>query len=221
MRIRNVSALAAALVFSTALTGCATSRSEVKLSSPVVTPLVGTASSNRVVVIHSVRDGRVFEQAPGDPSTPSLGSGGAAQASSDVKARAIGRKRNGFGKALGDVLLQNGQTVEGVIRENLTAALQQAGYEVKSEDLAGPSPLMIDVDIKQFWAWFQPGFWQITLNTNITTDVHISGVVSPTTVSVHAEDKRQAATEGAWIQVVDKALQAYRGEVVVKMRKLP
>ncbi len=152
---------------------------------------------------------------------PSLGSGGAAHASADIKSRAVGRKRNGFGKALGDVLLENGQTVEGVIRENLTAALQQAGYQVRSENSAGTSPLVVDVDIKQFWAWFQPGFWQITLNANIATDLHISGGASPTIVSVHAEDKRQAATEGAWIHIIDKALQAFRTDVAAKTKKMP
>lgn len=221
MRARKVLVLGGAFFLSLALAGCATSRSEVKLSSPVLTSAGGAATASQVIVIRSVRDERVFEQAPRDPSMPSLGSGGAAQASADIKSRAIGRKRNGFGKALGDVLLENGQTVEGVIRENLTAALQQAGYQVKSANSAGVSPVVIDVDIKQFWAWFRPGFWQITLSANIATDLHISGGASPTVVSVHAEDKRQIATNGAWIHIVDKALEAFRNEVAAKTKHLP
>lgn len=187
----------------------------------MLTQVEGAVASGQVVVIRSVRDERVFEEAPRDPSMPSLGSGGAAHASADIKSRAIGRKRNGFGKALGDVLLESGQTVEGVIRENLAAALQQAGYQVRSENFAGASPLVIDVDIKQFWAWFQPGFWQITLNANIATDLHISGGATPTVVSVHAEDKRQAATERAWIHIIDKALQAFRTDVAAKTKEMP
>lgn len=195
------------------LAGCATSRSEVRLKSP---PAVAPSSAAKVVVIRSVTDERAFEEAPAEPSTPSLGFGGANKSGDAIKARAIGRKRNGFGKALGDVLLENGQTITGVVRENLTAALQQAGYQVKSAGEADASALVVDVHVKKFWAWFQPGFWAITLNSDVATDLSISGAAMPTTVSVHVEDTHQAATEGAWIEIVDKALEAYRKEVVAK-----
>jgi hypothetical protein len=203
------------------LTGCATSRSEIKLSSPVAVPTDTVVSNGKTIVIRSVQDERVFEQAPTDPSTPSLGLEGSAKASADTKSRAIGRKRNTWGKALGDVLLQNGQTVESVIRENLKAAFEQAGYQVKTEDTAGPSPLLVDVHIKQFWSWFQPGFWALTLNANISTDLTLSGAQPPTTISVHSEEKRQMATDGAWMDIVDQALKEYRTEVVTKSKTFP
>ena len=149
MLIRNGITVAILFVCA-AMVGCATSRSEIKLSSPVAMPPGTAVSSGQTAVVRSVKDERVFEQASRDPSTPSLGFEGAAQASADTKARAIGRKRNAYGKALGDVLLQSGQTVEGVIREHLAAALAQAGYQVKGEDAAGPSPLVLDAHIRQF-----------------------------------------------------------------------
>lgn len=220
MLIRN-GVKVAVLFVCAAIAGCATSRSEIRLSSPVAMPTSAAAPSGRTAVIRSVKDERVFEQAPRDPSTPSLGFGGADQATAELKARAIGRKRNAYGKALGDVLLQSGQTVEGVVRENLAAALVQAGYQVKGEDDSGPSPLVIDVHVKQFWAWFQPGFWAITLNTNITTDLDLSGAASPTTISVHADDARQAATESAWMEIVGKALDDYRAQVMTKATTFP
>jgi hypothetical protein len=201
------------------MTGCATSRSEIKLQSPtIVAPATTSTSENHVVVIGKITDERVFEEAPNDPSTPSLGFGGAGKADDDVKARAIGRKRNGYGKALGDVLLPSGQTVEGIVRENLTAALQQAGYQVKSDVDADPSPLVVDVHIKKFWAWLQPGFWAITLNNNIATDLVISGTQTPVVISTHVEDNRQMATESAWMQIIEKGLDAYRTEVSRQMR---
>jgi hypothetical protein len=182
----------------------------------------GTAiSSGQTAVIRSVKDERVFVEAGRDPSTPSLGFEGAAQASAEIKARAIGRKRNTYGKAMGDVLLQSGQTVEGVIREHLAAALTQAGYQVKGEDAAGPSPLVIDAHIKQFWAWLRPGWAALTLSANIVTDLELSGAAPPTTISVHAEDKRQMATEDAWLQIVGKALDEYRAQVVTKATTFP
>jgi hypothetical protein len=207
------------LLFCATLVGCATSRSEIKLHSPtVVAPAATASSAQHVVVIGKISDERVFAETPDDPSMPSLGFGGAGQATDDVKARAIGRKRNTYGKALGDVLLQPGQTVESVIRENLITAFQQAGYQVKGQGDAGSSPLVVDVHIKQFWAWFTPGFWAVTLSDNIATDLVINSTGTPVVVSTHVEDKRQVATEDAWMQIVDKGLDAYRVEVANRMR---
>jgi hypothetical protein len=168
-----------------------------------------------------VKDERIFEQAPKEASTPSLGFEGADKATAETKTRAIGRKRGGYGKAMGDVLLQSGQTVESVIRENLSAALVQAGYQVKNENTAGQSPLVIEVHIKQFWAWFQPGFWAITLNANIGTDLIVSGAQSPISINSHTEVNRQAATESAWMDIIDKALEDYRAQVVAKAKTFP
>lgn len=213
---------AIALLFVCAiLGGCATIRSEIKLSSPAAAPTPATTTTGRTVFIRSVKDERVFEQAPSVPSTPSLGFEGALQASEDVKARAVARKRGGFGKAMGDVLLENGQTVVGLIRESLTTAFQQAGYPVAKEGSAGPTPLVVDVHIRQFWAWFQPGFWAITLNANIETNLEVSGAGAPTTINVHAEDSRQMATDGAWLEILEKALLAYRTQVASKLSKSP
>lgn len=204
-----------------ALAGCATSRSEISIDSPVAMPSGAAVSSGRTVVIRSVKDERAFELAPDEPSTPSLGFGGSDQASAEIKSRAIGRKRNSFGKALGDILLQPGQTVEGLIRENLSAALAQAGYQVKSADAAGPSPMIMDVRIKKFWAWTQPGFWAITLAANIETDLDLSGTTSPATIDVHAEDKRAAATESAWTEIIIKALGEFRQQAAAKAGAFP
>ena len=137
----------AILVFSCfVVAGCATSRSEIKLSGPALTG--GTAPAptvaGRTCSSRAVTDGRKFEEALSDPSTPSLGFEGASKSSAEVKAHAIGRKRNLYGKALGDVLLESGQTVEGVVGEHVTIAMQQAGYQIKpSLAEAGDSP----------WSW--------------------------------------------------------------------
>jgi hypothetical protein len=206
-------ALSASLLAIGLLAGCATNRSEIKLSAPATAVASTTAPSKGVVYLRSVSDARVFEEKPSDPSHPSLGFGGAAAATDDVKARAIGRKRNGFGQAIGDVLLENGQTVVGVVRDNLSAAFQAAGYQVvTTEPAAGAATLVADVKVTEFWAWLRPGFWALTLTTNITTDVRFAGATAPLTVSAHAEDSRQAATEKAWMAIVDKALVDFRNK---------
>lgn len=208
---------AALLLASAILGGCATSRSEVKLAGPDALQSA-PVTKQRAVVIRSVRDERQFAENPSDPSMPSLGSGGAGAATDAVKARAIARKRNGFGQALGDVLLEDGQTVTGVVRDNLASAFRQAGYRVAPDAAsAGANPLLVDVRIKKFWAWFTPGMMAITLQANIDTDVQISDGGTTTQVSVNARDDRMAATEGAWVEIVQKALAAYRAEASKKV----
>jgi len=193
------------------LCGCATSRSEIAL---VTKPAaISAVESAPTVTIRSVIDERVFMQSPPDPSTPSLGGEGANAASAETKARAIGRKRNTFGKALGDVLLQNGQTVDGLVRDNLATALQAAGYRVVPNNTAPANALVLDVRIKQFWAWFQPGFWALKLHTRIETELKRSDATVPTVIRVDVEDSRQMATDSAWIEVIDKGLAAYRAKV--------
>ncbi|HJV95116.1 MAG TPA: flagellar biosynthesis protein [Albitalea sp.] len=218
MNTRSLYAVAL-LCAGTFLGGCATTRSELKLASPA--PVAQAPANGRSVVIRSIKDERIFEQAPQQASTPSLGFEGALKATDEVKARAVGRKRGGFGMALGDVLLQNGQTVVGLVRENLSAAFQQAGYRVVDEAAAGPSPLVLDVHIKQFWSWFQPGFWAITLNANIETTLVPVGTAAPATVSVHVENSGMAATEGAWLEILDKALVTYRTQAAAKLAEPP
>lgn len=197
------------VVLGLALGGCATSRSELSLASPVATPAAG----GKPIVIRSVKDERVFEQAPSDPGVPSLGFEGASQATAETKARAIGRKRNTYGKALGDVLLQPGQTVESVVRDNVAAALQQSGYRVVPAADANASTPAADVRIRKFWSWLQPGFWAITLHTAIFTDIQLSGTAAPMPVQVTKSQPMQIATEGNWIEAIGEALAAYRAEV--------
>ncbi|ANJ66307.1 hypothetical protein A9404_01965 [Halothiobacillus diazotrophicus] len=222
---------ATAVVACLVLAGCATSRSEISLDQPgmsaagMATASAATAapSNGRVVVIRSVTDERHFEEDPGEPSTPSLGFEGADKATAAIKARAIGRKRNSFGKAMGDILLEPGQTVESVVRLNATEALEAAGYQVK--EATAPSsttaPILLDIHIKKFWSWFRPGFWAVTLSTNIATDIDVSTKDKPETISIHAEDANMAATDGAWVAVMKKALAEYREQLTTKAKAFP
>jgi hypothetical protein len=113
-------------------------------------------------------------------------------------------------------LLEQGKTVESVIRENLGAALRKAGYDVRDSAGAGGSPIYVDARIRKFWSWLTPGFWAITLRTNIDTDLAFSGGNPPVNVSVSTEQAGMFAGDGMWVEVVDKALQAYRDQAASK-----
>lgn len=101
-------------------------------------------------------------------------------------------------------------------RENLKVALQDAGYTVRNADEAGPPALVIDVHIKEFWSWFQPGFWSVTLNANILTNLDLSGAAGAATIKVQAENSMQIATESAWVEITDKALKEFRRQATEK-----
>ena len=208
--------LLALIVASAVLSGCATSRSEVALTAPPVTQKA--PSNGRTVVIRNVKDDRTFEQAPGDPSTPSLGSGGAAQASDAVKSRAIARKRSTYGQALGDVLLQEGQTVTGLVRSNLAAAFEEAGYRVVADTATQPPPTVVDVSIKKFWAWMQPGFWALTFNSDIETVLTTTAPgAAPSVIKVKASESAQLGTDDAWIRIVQKGMADYRAQAATRL----
>ncbi len=78
-----------------------------------------------------------------------------------------------------------------------------------------------DVHIRQSWAWFEPGLWAITLSANIETSLDVAGASSPTVIKVYSEESRQIATETAWLEILQKALLAYREQVVSKLSVSP
>lgn len=220
MNTKRYGVVAFLMAATVVLSGCAAGRSEIKMAA-VAAPTTATVTKDRAVVIRSVKDERVFEKAPPVASTPSLGGEGADKASTAIKDRAIARKRNGYGMAMGDVLLQEGQSVSGLVRENLTGAFQQLGYRVTDEADAGRNPLLVDVRIKKFWSWMQPGFWAVTLHSNIETTVSVSGAGAGSTTSVHVQDSRQVVTDGAWMEILDKALAAFRDQAAQKLQEPP
>jgi hypothetical protein len=206
-----MAALAATLLVS----GCAVTRSEVKLGAGPAVAATAVASG-KSVAIGKVVDARRFEASPREPSTPSLGSEGGGDA---TRARAIGRKRNTYGMALGDVLLEPGQTVAGVVREHFVVALRDAGYRVVDAGTGGVP--VIDVDIQQFWSWVTPGFFAITVSTLVATDVTVAGRATPVSVRVTNQESALAVTDGTWTEAIDKAMAKWRADVVARRSELP
>ena len=199
------------------LGGCATSRSTLDIATPVSGPSAQT--NGKDVYINAVKDLRVFEAKPSSPNTPSLDD--SEDQSDKIKARAVGRKRNGFGKALGDILLPEGKTVESLTVASIHKAFIDRGYRVVSDkSQITSSTYVIDADITKFWSWMNPGFWALTLSAEIATAITIK---SPTgterqTVSVKAADSFQTGAEDNWIEVINKALILYVDDLNRKLQ---
>ena len=190
--------------------GCATNRGivDVRILEPQ-NPASGTA-----VTILRVTDKRVFEEASRVASVPSLKGGEIGDKA--ITSRAIARKRNGYGKAMGDILLPDGRTVENLVREALTKSFRDAGYRVidgapGSNDKGVP----IEADIEQFWSWVTPGFWAVSME--FEAKVSIKGDIPPfkngEMVRGYVELHTQAAGTGAWVNTINKGIEAFVAEV--------
>jgi hypothetical protein len=196
-------------------TGCATSRGilEVPLT-------VGdNPAQGREVKIVRVSDRRTFQMKPPDPSTPSLKDG--AIDNPAITSRAIARKRSGYGMAMGDILLPEGQTVEQLVATALTRGLRGGGFRVLLPGQEGyEQAIPLEADIRQFWAWFSPGFFAAHLE--FEARIQVTGPVEP---FVRSEEYRgyvrlatQAATSRAWLNTVNKGLENLDDEMRTRLR---
>ena len=144
------------------LGGCAATRSTFDLPASNASDVREAPAAVRVKLV-DIADNRVFEAKPSNPSTPSLEHPEELKDSA-ITARAIARKRGGFGNAAADILLPPGRTVPQVVTEAVTDALRQRGYMVVQPGAAEyAAALPLNVDIRQFWAWFTPGFLTVSI----------------------------------------------------------
>lgn len=213
--------LAAVIGFAAVLSGCATSRGLIEIPAPQQTKQAQQASDTKKIVIVIAEDNRTFQDKPHSPDIPSL-KGGLAKATADDKAKAVARKRDGFGKALGDILLKN-ETVSALLEKRVTNALEQAGYEVleNNEENISKADLVLDIKINKFWSWFQPGFVSIKIHSEI--DTNIVDIKDPTFKPIHIYSKvtktAQVANGAKWIENINQALTDYESKLILALPK--
>jgi len=214
--VRRSVHVAAALLAGVLLVACASGRTTITLPRSETAGAAQTSLSGaRLATVKLVTDARVYEDAPSEPSTPSLGEEPASKASADVKARAVARKRNGYGLAQGDVILSSTETVRSVVQSNVEAALTNAGYRVvPSIGDNGSQPIGIEVTINEFWLWLQPGVMVGTIRSRISTDIKIG----TTSISVVAETSQpgQIFSEESWAKAVGVAVDEFRKQATLK-----
>lgn len=192
------------------LAGCATNRGIIE----VETEVADNPDAGQAVKFVRISDNREFYIDPPEANMPSLKGGEIGNP--EITSRAIARKRNSFGQALGDILLPEGETAAGLVQENLTSQFRNSGFRVVADgdpDFADAIPLEVDID--KFWGWFRPGFWQIKLQ--FETVVRIQGPLDPFTTGKTYENKSelgaQVASEKNWL----KALQANLDEITSQL----
>jgi len=198
------------------LSGCATSRDVVTIQVPTTTnPTTGQA-----VKIESVKDARQFEAKPSDPSVPSLMGGEIGDA--DLRARAIARKRNGYGAALGDVLLPENTSVAQMTEQAIARAYREAGYRVVSVgDPEHAAALPVSAQIDKLWAWMQPGFWAVKVSSQ-----HNIKLTSPTltqqgseTLTGSTEQSMQVVVSDDWAKAIQRTLDEFALNLKTRLQR--
>ena len=190
---RLLTALGLAVVMA-GTTACVTGRREFELLVP--TSVAVPAASKGTVSLGPFRDERPFQNKPRDPSVPSI-NGDVTTASPELLATLIGRQRNSYGMAMGDIALPDGQTIEATVRALLEEALRRRSYSVVA---AGQSADALNVRIDEFWAWCKPGFAFVTFEAEVRTTLSGTLAGRPLALSVegHGINKGQSGSDANW-----------------------
>lgn len=208
-KIFRIGVVACLLVLSV---GCATNRSEIDVKVPQLDQANIAPGNGKKVYITAV-DERVFEINPRQADIPSLKNDEVTVRS--ITERAVARKRNGYGKGLGDVLLPSGRTVSALVSESVASAYRQAGYEVVG-DSGAPDAAAVKVRIVEFWSWFSPGFFYVTVNNKSRLSIETEGGSDLEVVTLKS-DGMQAVTENDWKEITESGLQEIMQETAKKL----
>jgi hypothetical protein len=204
----------AALILCTLACGCVTGRRKLTLKVPKgipgTTAFAGSTPKGRVS-IQSVTDSRQFQNKPKEPSTPSV-NGDVNKVSKEQRATFVGRQRNGFGMAMGDIVLKDPETVPAHAKQLVSEGFARHGYTTTT----GGTP--VDVDVQEFWAWFTPGMWTIDFEARVKCAVNIRGA-KPAALVVNGYGKNmgQIASDQNWQQAYDAAFKDFLGDLSVKL----
>ena len=214
-RVFAASQLAALLLV---LGGCGLAQSHVRLSVPpgLPQPSEPAAAPGPSVSIRSVVDDRVFQDSFAELAIPSVGHGSDAAA---LRPRAIGRK-GVPGVGMGVVVLDAGQTVATVLRDNVAAALTRAGYHVAAASTDDGTALWVDVRIRELWSWAEDdGHFRFTIRAVVATDIVIEDRPAPLTVAVEWSRLSFSTNDNSWNEIWDGTLHDYRNRLVERLNE--
>lgn len=194
------------------LAGCATN---VSTLTPDLSMCQGNNNPDAIksVYIKSVTDGREFSDNARQAYMPTWSNDGSYE-----EARAIGRKRNGFGKAMGGLVLPEGMPATTVVKQTLTQAFVDNGYKVvENEADVTNETKVVNVKMPTFWSWMNPGFWNIRLTTDIEADV--SGYQEEIVrVKGKYGEGFQLGTESNWLNVLNQAIRKFYEDAKSKLK---
>jgi hypothetical protein len=192
----------AALAALALTSGCVTGTRSLSLG---VTPAQSYAPSpgKGTAAIGLITDDRTFENKPDEPSTPSV-DGDVHALTPAALSSYIGRQRNTYGHAMGDIALPNEGTVQGKVAELLGEGLKRRGFELTDPAKAAS---VVTGGIQQFWSWSTPGFVTLTFEAHLACNVTVTKGAKQSTFVVKGYGKNhgQMASDTNWQQAWDLA----------------
>jgi uncharacterized lipoprotein YajG len=201
MKFPLIALIGAAIVLQA---GCVTGRRTFELQVPTSEVPAATAGK---VYIAGVTDDREFQNKPSDPSIPSI-DGDVTKLSAADKDQMIGRQRNGFGKAMGDMALPPGESVTNRARLLVEQGLKRKGYAISTDP---HSPNVVTVSVKDFWAWMTPGFVALTFEAKVACLISVTNTTGTYTTLVkgYGLNHGQFAKDGNWQEAYDPAFEDF------------
>jgi hypothetical protein len=193
--------IAALVALSTALFGCVSSRSVLDVQAPQSAN--GTGQKVSIVAI----DERHFEASPKQADTPSL-KNSEEVGDLSITQRAVGRKRNGYGMAMGDILLPEGMTVSQLVAKSVAEGYRKAGYQVVEKAERDGDAKAVTVHITEFWSWFSPGAFSVALNNKARLNIATAGETKPLDIATDKRESMQLVVEGDWKEINETGLKA-------------
>jgi len=186
-------------------TGCVTGRRS--LSLPVPSHDIPAATQGKVYIA-AVTDAREFQNKPSDPSIPSI-NGDVTKLSALEKDHMIGRQRNTFGKAMGDIALPADDSVTKRVRLLVEQGLMRKGYEISADPGVSTS---VTVSVQEFWAWATPGFVALTFEAKLSCSIAVTdggGGVHTAIVKGYGLNHGQFAKDVNWREAYDPAFEDF------------
>jgi hypothetical protein len=120
----------------------------------------------------------------------------------------IGRQRNGFGHAMGDIALAADDSVTKRVRLLVEEGLKRKGYEIGVDPNA---PYSVAVSVKEFWTWMTPGFIALTFEAKLLCVISVTdgGVVRTMIVKGYGINHGQVAKDANWQEAYDPAFEDF------------
>ena len=213
--MKNIILGAVVLLVAFSTGGCVVGRRTVSLPVPHAASL--PAASKGEFVVLPAEDGRHFENKPPSPSTPSI-DGDVKAVSADQLATMIGRQRNGYGHAMGDVGLTAPETVKSKLLELVKEGLTRSGYSV-SNGSGGNNTISVKID--EFWAWFTPKFVAVQFEARLQSTLTIKSGDKSANVVVkgYGSNHGQVASDANWQLAYNRAFEDFLKNFELELTK--
>lgn len=172
--------------------------------------------------LRSVVDARDFGGPGSDVAAPSWGVDDPSLQTEGDKHKAVGRAFVTRKKSEGNVLILRGD-VETIVQQIVTNALAGLGYPVvETGEALGSDTILVDIEIQNFWGFFEATFIGGSITANIETLITMTkpDKIEKRNIQVSASKSLRYPNKAAnWEIIFDMALNDYAQAVMTQMKQ--